>query len=70
MDDKGCFSATCGGLRSQDITTANKCTIPKTVVEDVDGCRSIMYANYTMENRLTRFRVDGASRQSYGNGLD
>jgi len=40
MDDKGCFSATCGGLRSQDITTANMCTIPKTVVEDVDGCKS------------------------------
>ncbi|KAK4212768.1 hypothetical protein QBC37DRAFT_465115 [Rhypophila decipiens] len=37
MDANGCFSATCGNLKSQDIATANKCTIKKTVREDVDG---------------------------------
>ena len=38
MDANGCFSATCGNLKSQDISTANKCVIKKTVREDVDGC--------------------------------
>lgn len=33
----GCFSATCGGLKSQDISVANKCQIKKSVHEDVDG---------------------------------
>lgn len=45
MDDNGCFSATCGGLRSQDITTANKCVIKKTVREDYDGCKCIVLSN-------------------------
>jgi hypothetical protein len=40
MDDRGCFSAVCGGLKTQDISVANKCVIPKTVKEDVDGCKS------------------------------
>jgi hypothetical protein len=39
MDDNGCFSATCGKQNSQDISIANKCTIKKTVNEDVDGCK-------------------------------
>jgi hypothetical protein len=38
MDDNGCFSATCGNQKSQDNAAAAKCTIPKTVKEDVDGC--------------------------------
>ncbi|KAF2703810.1 hypothetical protein K504DRAFT_451374 [Pleomassaria siparia CBS 279.74] len=37
MDDNGCFSATCGNQKSQDISAANKCVIKKTVQEDVDG---------------------------------
>ncbi|KEZ39116.1 hypothetical protein SAPIO_CDS10507 [Scedosporium apiospermum] len=37
MDDQGCFSATCGNQKSQDISEAQKCTIEKTVLEDVDG---------------------------------
>ncbi|KAK0113384.1 hypothetical protein ONS96_014250 [Cadophora gregata f. sp. sojae] len=37
MDDNGCFSATCGKQKSQDIAVAKKCVIPKTVLEDVDG---------------------------------
>ncbi|KAH6699083.1 hypothetical protein BKA61DRAFT_706846 [Leptodontidium sp. MPI-SDFR-AT-0119] len=37
MDDNGCFSAACGKQKTQDITVANTCTIPKTVVEDVNG---------------------------------
>ncbi|KAF2732606.1 hypothetical protein EJ04DRAFT_544567 [Polyplosphaeria fusca] len=37
MDDNGCFSATCGKQKSQDIEAAKKCTIKKTVQEDVDG---------------------------------
>lgn len=39
MDDNGCFSATCGKQKSQDISAAKKCTIKKTVQEDVDGCK-------------------------------
>jgi hypothetical protein len=39
MDDNGCFSAVCGNQKTQDITAANRCTIPKTVTEDVDGCK-------------------------------
>jgi len=39
MDANGCFSATCGNQRSQDISVANQCKIAKTVVEDVDGCK-------------------------------
>lgn len=39
MDDNGCFSATCGKQKSQDIAVAKKCIIPKTVLEDVDGCK-------------------------------
>jgi len=69
MDDKGCFSATCGGLRSQDITTANKCTIPKTVVEDVDGCKSPFHYDNIGKDMLTRFRVNGTPWQSYGDGI-
>lgn len=41
MDDQGCFSATCGNQKSQDISEAQKCTIEKTVLEDVDGCKSV-----------------------------
>ncbi|KAK0671589.1 hypothetical protein QBC41DRAFT_385671 [Cercophora samala] len=37
MDANGCFSATCGNQKSQDIATANRCQIQKTVREDVDG---------------------------------
>ena len=40
MDANGCFSATCGNLKSQDISVANKCVIKKTVAEDVEGCES------------------------------
>ena len=39
MDANGGFSATLGNQRSQDITAANNCIIPKTVKEDVDGCK-------------------------------
>ncbi|KAL1606707.1 hypothetical protein SLS60_004114 [Paraconiothyrium brasiliense] len=39
MDDNGCFSATCGNQKSQDISAAKQCKIPKTVKEDVDGCK-------------------------------
>ncbi|KAF2688758.1 hypothetical protein K458DRAFT_475426 [Lentithecium fluviatile CBS 122367] len=37
MDDNGCFSAECGKQKSQTIDVANKCTIKRTVNEDVDG---------------------------------
>lgn len=39
MDDNGCFSATCGKQKSQDISAAKQCQIKKTVREDVDGCK-------------------------------
>jgi hypothetical protein len=45
MDADGCFAANCGGLKGQDIATANKCQIKKTVTENVDGCKSISPRN-------------------------
>lgn len=39
MDVNGCFSVVCGKQETQDITVANKFTIPKTVVKDFDGCK-------------------------------
>ncbi|KAK0630521.1 hypothetical protein B0T17DRAFT_590009 [Bombardia bombarda] len=45
MDDNGCFSATCGKQKSQDISVANKCAISKTVREDVDGWFSKLPGN-------------------------
>ena len=41
MDANGCFSAVCGNQKTQDIAVAKKCTIRKTVDEDVDGCKFI-----------------------------
>lgn len=38
--DANCFGANCKELKSQSFTEANKCTIPKTVQEDVDGWTS------------------------------
>jgi len=35
--DQSCFGATCTGLKTQTFTQANKCAIPRTVNEDVDG---------------------------------
>jgi hypothetical protein len=32
-----CFGATCNLLKSQSFADANKCAVPKTVNEDVDG---------------------------------
>jgi hypothetical protein len=35
--DGACFGATCTGLKTQAMATANKCVVPKTVNEDTDG---------------------------------
>lgn len=61
MDDNGCFSATCGKQNSQDISVAKKCTIKKTVDEDVDGCKLSLLCTVTRRERLTFCRVDKAS---------
>lgn len=45
MDANGCFSATCGNLKSQDIGNANKCVISKSVREDVEGCTYALRMN-------------------------
>lgn len=67
MDDNGCFSATCGKQKSQDIAQAKQCTIKKTVTEDVDGCKFIKQAAYICGNELTEsFRVGEASGQPDG----
>lgn len=52
MDDNGCFSATCGNQKSQDIASATKCQIKKTVKEEVDGCES----NFPYRSRCSKFR--------------
>jgi len=58
MDDNGCFSATCGKQNSQDISVANKCTIKKTVNEDVDGCMLTTICLDARRKMLTMFRAD------------
>jgi hypothetical protein len=58
MDDNGCFSATCGKQNPQDISVANKCTIKKTVNEDVDGCKLITAYLDTRSKMLTMRRAD------------
>lgn len=67
MDDNGCFSATCGGLKSQDITIAKKCTIKKTVNEEVDGCKLNGFAVfYTRAHADESCRVCNHPRYFYG----
>jgi hypothetical protein len=58
MDDNGCFSATCGKQNSQDISVANKCTLKKTVNEDVDGCKLITAYLDARNKMLTMRRAD------------
>lgn len=59
MDDNGCFSATCGSQKSQDISVANQCTIPTTVQEPVgdDTCK-LLHLEDRGSRGLTCFRVD------------
>ncbi len=40
--DAGCFGATCTALKTQAFADANKCAVPDTVQETVDGCKSIL----------------------------
>jgi hypothetical protein len=35
----GCFAATCSALKTQAYADANKCAVPDTVKETVDGCK-------------------------------
>lgn len=35
-----CFGASCSTLKSQSFSDANKCAVPDTVKEDVNGCKS------------------------------
>ena len=35
--DANCFGATCSALKTQSFADANKCAVPKTIQEDVDG---------------------------------
>lgn len=39
MDKSECFYDGCGSIKKQAMQTANKCTIQKTVGEEVDGCK-------------------------------
>jgi hypothetical protein len=36
--EAGCFGATCTPLKTQAYADANKCAVPDTVPEQVDGC--------------------------------
>ncbi len=36
--EAGCFGAACSALKTQAFTEANKCAVPTTVSEDVNGC--------------------------------
>ncbi|EPE31983.1 hypothetical protein GLAREA_12065 [Glarea lozoyensis ATCC 20868] len=35
--EAGCFGASCSALKTQDFGTANKCAVPDTVREPVEG---------------------------------
>ncbi len=37
--EAGCFGATCSALKTQSFTQANKCAVPASVDEDVNGCK-------------------------------
>jgi hypothetical protein len=65
MDDDGCFSAECGKQKSQDINQALKCTIKKTVNEDVDGCKWTVPCLVARSDRLTRYRADETPRHHH-----
>lgn len=54
--DGSCFGANCKDLKMQTFDEANKCVIPKTVDESVDGCKStrcviLMYWPCTYSSR-------------------
>jgi hypothetical protein len=34
-----CMGAACGGLKTQAVDNANKCSVPKRVEEEQDGCK-------------------------------
>ncbi len=36
--DAGCFGATCSKLKTQSFVDANKCAVPDSVKEQVNGC--------------------------------
>lgn len=38
MDKSECFYDGCGSIEKQPMATANQCTVPETIKEDVDGC--------------------------------
>jgi hypothetical protein len=37
--DAACFGASCSKLKTQSFADANKCAVPDTVKEPVDGCK-------------------------------
>ena len=37
--DAGCFGASCKALKTQAFTAANKCAVPDTVKESIEGCK-------------------------------
>ena len=65
MDDNGCFSATCGKQKSQDISVAKQCQIKKTVTEDVDGCKNNVRKTWKLTILMT-CRVDTTTGESDG----
>ena len=39
MDKSECFYDGCGSITKQQMAVANKCSVPNTVNEEVDGCK-------------------------------
>jgi len=69
--ESSCFGANCKELKSQTFTEANKCAIPKTVSEQVDGCKStVLLASLQIVYLTLQSRDYISSWSKYANGVE
>lgn len=60
--EAGCFGATCTPLKTQAFTEANKCAVPDTVKEPVDGCKFLRFRWREIERKMLMTLVLGISK--------
>lgn len=63
--DGACFGPTCAGLKTQAMATANKCSVPKAVNENTEGCKFVNFEEFVLRIRLMICR-DGCSSWNWG----
>jgi hypothetical protein len=61
-----CMGAACGGLKTQAVDNANKCSVPKRVEEEHDGCK--LPFNILSSASITFCRAVQSSGYGYGDG--